>query len=63
MKTFAIYETVQITQHRTIHIDAENEEQAVQLYLDGKVDYYDVDTEDEMHWESAKIQSVEEVEE
>ena len=62
MKTFVIYETVQITQHRTIHIDAENEEQAVELYLDGKVDY-DVDTEDEMDWESAKIQSVEEVEE
>jgi hypothetical protein len=62
MKTFAIYETVQITQHRTIHIDAENEEQAVELYLDGKVDY-DVDTEDEMDWDSAKIQSVEEVEE
>lgn len=62
MKTFTIYETVPITQYRTIHIEAENEDDAVAKYLEGKVDY-EVDTEESIEWDSASIQSVEEAEE
>lgn len=59
MKTFIIYETVPIMQHRTITIEAENEDDAVAKYLEGKVDY-DVDTEDVIEWDNAEIVEVEE---
>jgi len=59
MKTFIIYEIVPIMQHRTITIQAENEDDAVAKYLEGKVDY-DVDTEDNIEWDNAQIVEVEE---
>ncbi len=57
MKTFTIYETVPIMQHRTITIEAENEDDAVAKYFEGKVDY-DVDTEDVIEWDNAEIVEV-----
>jgi hypothetical protein len=57
MKTFIIYETVPIMQYRTITIQAENEDDAVAKYLEGKVDY-DVDTEDVIEWDNAEIMEV-----
>jgi hypothetical protein len=59
MKTFTIYETVPITQHRTITIEAEDEDDAVAKYLEGKVDY-EVDTEDVIEWDNAEIVDVKE---
>ena len=57
MKTFIIYETVPIMQHRTITIEAESESDAVAKYLEGRVDY-EVDTEDMIEWDNAEIVDV-----
>jgi len=62
MKTFIIFETVPIMQHRTITIQAENEEDAVEKYLDsprGKTEF-EVDIEDNFEWDNAEIVGVEE---
>jgi aminoglycoside/choline kinase family phosphotransferase len=58
MKTFTIYEVVPIMQHRTITIQAENEEDAVEKYLDGKTEF-EVDTEENFEWDNAEIVGVE----
>lgn len=60
MKTFIIYETVPIMQHRTITIQAENEDDAVAKYLEGTEVDYDVDTEDVIKWHNAEIVEVKE---
>lgn len=60
MKTFIIYETVPIMQHRTITIQAENEDDAVAKYLEDTEVDYDVDTEDVIKWHNAEIVEVKE---
>ena len=59
MKTFIIYETVPVRQLRTITIQAENEEEAVEKYLSGNADC-DIDMEEDIDWEGAEIVEVEE---
>jgi len=58
MKTFIIYETVPMTQHRTITIEAENEDDAVAKYLEGKVDYELYTDETDADWDNAEIVEV-----
>lgn len=62
MKTYIIEEKVPMVQWRTIVIEAESEEAAIEKYLnDSNFDYdYEVDTHEEVLWDDAEILEVRE---
>ena len=63
MKTFIIHETVPVVQYRTIAIEAENEEEAVNKYLNNPDLNFDIDITEEFDWDNAEIVGVAEEEE
>jgi hypothetical protein len=62
MKTFIIHETVPVVQYRTIAIEAENEEEAVNKYLNNPDLNFDIDITEEFDWNGSRIVGVEEEE-
>lgn len=62
MKTFIIHETVPVVQYRTIAIEAENEEEAVNKYLNNPDLNFDIDITEEFDWDNAEIVGVAEEE-
>ena len=59
MKTFIIKEIVPATIYRTIYVEAESEEAAVNRYFDNP-DKCTIDEEMEKHYEDSQIGEVEE---